>query len=204
MDIVTECRRRLALLILIAAIAALCVPTVHADEPGAPAGADHGHHDAHHERHEEQPATFGAALIKWLGKFHPAAANFPVGILVAAAVAELLFLLTGRPIFEGTARVCVWFGAITAVATGLLGWFMGGFTVVDKNWVMTVHRWIGTGSDLTAVLVLALSEASRRPGREATRRWYRAALFAVAVLVLVAGCFGGSLVYGLAHYVWPR
>src|SRR5262249_37312228 len=54
--------------------------------PAEPAGA-------------KPPRSFFAKLIGWLGKSHPAAVHFPVALLTAAAVAELLRLVTGKPAF---------------------------------------------------------------------------------------------------------
>jgi uncharacterized membrane protein len=148
------------------------------------------------------PESFGHRLIGWLGKFHPPAANFPIALLVAAAVAEFLAVVRRSPIFDGASRFCVWFGALAAAATGTLGWFMGGFRLTDPDWTMTVHRWLGTATDASALIALALSEIGRRPGNERVRGIFRVLLFLVALMVLAAGFFGGAQIYGLHHYDW--
>src|SRR5207249_4385259 len=86
---------------------------------------------------ERKPSQgFFEGLIRWLGKFHPAAVNFPVALLSAAAVAELLRMATGRPAFDVAARYCLWFGFLTAVVAGILGWFTGGFQLTDASWII--------------------------------------------------------------------
>jgi uncharacterized membrane protein/mono/diheme cytochrome c family protein len=157
------------------------------------------------EASEFAPSSSGffAKLIAWLGKFHPAAVHFPIGLLTAAAVAELLRLATAKLAFADAARYCVWFGSIAAVGAGALGWFLAGFRVSDASWIMTMHRWLGTFVVAWCGLVLVLCEASRRPDRRQARLWFRAALFIVAALVSVTGFFGGALVFGLDHYTWP-
>ena len=132
-----------------------------------------------------------------------AAANFPIALLVAAGLAEILFAATGRPVFDAASRFCLWFGALAAVLTGTLGWFLGGFRTVDPSWIMTTHRWLGTSTDVLAVLALLLGEASRRPSRQRARRWFGVLLVVVALMVLAAGFFGGALIYGIWHYSWP-
>jgi plastocyanin/uncharacterized membrane protein len=149
------------------------------------------------------PGGRAGEIIRWLGKFHPPAANFPIALLVAAAVGEVLLVLTGRQGFDAASRFCLWFGALAAVLTGTLGWFRGGFRPVDTSWIMTTHRWLGTSSDVMAVLALLVGEASRRPGRQRARRWFGALLVVVALMVLAAGFFGGALLYGIRHYDWP-
>jgi hypothetical protein len=48
-------------------------------------------------RDAEQPESFHGKLIRWLGGFHPAVMHFPIALLTAAAVAELLCLVRGKP-----------------------------------------------------------------------------------------------------------
>ena len=105
--------------------------------------------------------------------------------------------------FDAANRYCLWFGALAAVLTGALGWFLGGFRAVDPSWIMTTHRWLGTSTDVLAVVTLLVGEASRRPGRQRARRWFGVLLVVVALMVLAAGFFGGALVYGIRHYDWP-
>jgi uncharacterized membrane protein len=151
----------------------------------------------------QPPGGFFEKLIRWLGQFHPPAVHFPIALLTAAAVAELLRLATGKPGFDAASRYCIWFGALTAVVAGALGWFLGGFRLTDDSWVLTTHRWLGTATVACAGLVLVLTELSRRPDRRRTRRWFRVTLLVVAGLVLVTGFFGGAVVFGLDHYAWP-
>jgi mono/diheme cytochrome c family protein/uncharacterized membrane protein len=142
-------------------------------------------------------------LQAWLGKFHPPAVNFPIALLAAAALAEFLRIVTGRPFFDAPARFCLWIGAGTACLAALLGWFLAGFHLTDDDWVKTTHRWLGTSTAACALLLLLLSEISRRWPSGFPRLCYRLTLFGLAGLVTVTGYFGGALVLGLNHYAWP-
>ena len=150
-----------------------------------------------------RPTRFFKKLIRWLGKFHPPVVHFPIALLTAAAVAELLRLVTGKPAFDAISRFCIWFGTFTAVVAGILGWFLAGFRFTDASWAMMMHRWIGTFTVAFAVLVLVLSEMSRHPARHRTQVGFRVTLFVVAVLVSVTGFFGGAVVFGLNYHAWP-
>jgi mono/diheme cytochrome c family protein/uncharacterized membrane protein len=157
------------------------------------------------EAREAEPATgFSEKLLGWLGRFHPATVHFPVALLTAAAVAELLGMATGKRSFDAITRYCVWFGALTAVAAGVLGWLLGGFSLTDASWILMTHRWLGTSTVACAVLVLGLSELSHRSDQRRNRIGFRIVLFAGAILVLVTGFFGGAVVNGLDHYTWPQ
>ena len=86
-----------------------------------------------------EQSDFGR-LTGWLGRFHPAMVHFPIGLLVSAALAEALFLVTGRTLFDSAGRVCVSFGALGAVPAATLGWFLGGPRLTDSDWILAAHR----------------------------------------------------------------
>jgi hypothetical protein len=74
--------------------------------------------------------------------------------------------------------------------------------VTDADWILTSHRWLGTSTAACAVVVLVLSELSRRPGRPG-RGVFRLVLLLSTGLVLVTGFFGGALMHGIDYYAWP-
>ncbi|HNO78140.1 MAG TPA: hypothetical protein PKN33_08780 [Phycisphaerae bacterium] len=163
------------------------------DEPPA---ADHDHkHD-----HEHGPGFIGK-LIAWLGKFHPLTVHFPIAMLLGTALAELLLIATRRPIFVNAGRFCLWIGCLGAVVSAVLGWYFGGFRLVDDSWILTTHRWLGTSTAALSVLLLVVAERTFRR-TNASRTSYRTILFISAGLVGVTGFLGGSLIYGLNHYAW--
>jgi uncharacterized membrane protein len=147
--------------------------------------------------------TVLAKLVRWLGKFHPPAVHFPIALLTAAAVAELLGLLIGKRAFDDVSRYCVWFGSISGVGAGVLGWFAGGFHLTDASSVVMAHRWLGTGTVVGAAILLALCELSRPLDRRRARACFRVMLLIVALAVTATGFLGGAVVFGLDHYRWP-
>src|SRR5262249_30801683 len=156
------------------------------------------------EAEEEAPVPgFAEKLIRWLGRFHPPATHFPIALLVAAALAELLGTVTRRPCFESAVRYCLWFGAGGALVSGLLGWFLGGIALADRSPILAVHRWVGTAAALGACLVLVLGEKGGRGSNErGIRLVFQLCLFTIALLVLVAGFLGGGMIYGLHYHEW--
>jgi mono/diheme cytochrome c family protein/uncharacterized membrane protein len=188
-------------------------PTPGTRKGASPASSSERDGRREKEQEESTPAELAEAkpqsgffekLILWLGNFHPPAVHFPIALLTFAAVAELLRMATGKPAFDAISRYCVWFGTLTAVVAGTLGWFLGGFRLSDPSWVMMTHRWLGTSTVVCAGLVLLLSEVSRHPDRRGTRVCFRVMLLVVALLVSVTGFFGGAVTFGLDHYTWPQ
>ncbi|MCR9095709.1 MAG: hypothetical protein NXI30_15920 [bacterium] len=140
--------------------------------------------------------------LRWLGKFHPPVTHFPIALLTAAALAELLFLRTGSPAYRHALHFCVRIGAAAAVLAALLGWFFAGFRLVDEEWVMTAHRWAGTSVALFSLGLLLLTERLKGDATATAEFRFRAVLFTAAGLVGATGFLGGALLYGLDHYAW--
>ena len=148
---------------------------------------------------EASPRKVPKALA-WLGKFHPPVTHFPIALLVAATIAELLFMRTGKIQFDHAARFSVWLGASAALVAAPLGWFFAGFQLVDDEWVQTAHRWFGTATALwSGGLLFTLHQLTQTEG---SRGRFRLVLFAGAALVSITGFLGGSLLYGIDHYAW--
>ncbi len=157
-----------------------------------------GQHDYDRDHDQGTEVTGPARFIQWLGKFHPIVVHFPIALLVAAAVAELLHMATDKQMFVAAAQFSVWFGAIAAVVAAVLGWCFGGFQLVDEDWVITTHRWMGSATGAWAILVVVLNAVSSPQ----QRRSYLIALFVGAAMVGVTGFFGGALIHGLDHLSW--
>ena len=155
--------------------------------------------DAHEALHEHTPRGV-PRLLAWFGKFHPLLTHFPIALLIAAALAEILLMRRPGMLFEHAVRFCVGLGAVSAVGAALLGWLFAGFQLSDDEWLMTAHRWTGTATAFWAVLLFVVSE--RMVAGIVFRRSFRFALFAGAALVAASGFLGASLIYGLDHYAW--
>lgn len=163
----------------------------HAEPPAEAIEASSGH---------PYPPAGVPRPLAWLGKFHPALTHFPIALLSVAALAELLLLRRPSELLRHAVRFSVWAGAIGALIAAPLGWLFAGFRIVDDEWVMTAHRWLGTGVALWALVLLRQCERAYRP--VASRIFFRFTLFVGAASVGCVGFLGGSLIYGLDHYAW--
>lgn len=174
----------------------------HADEPPA-AAADDGTHEEHHELAHAHDLSGRSNLAVWIGKFHPPATHVPIGLLIGAAIAEIDMIVTGKPSFRHAAGFCLTLGALGAFGAATLGWFNGGLSFWDSDWIQATHRWLGTTTAARSVVTLVFYlRASRNEPGPRSLSWYRAGLFITAALVGATGFFGGALVYGINHYAW--
>ena len=147
-------------------------------------------------------AKGGWCWVRFAGKFHPVVVHFPIALVIAAACAEVLSWWARGSLFRDAARYSLALGAVLAVITVLLGWAAGAFAAYPGlSWVLSVHRWTGTGAGTLIVITAILSEVAYRKQRALLRRAYQAFLFLSTLLVGITGHFGASLVYGLDHFV---
>ena len=134
-----------------------------------------------------------SGVIAALKKLHPATIHFPIALFLMAAATELFVMRRKDAGLESAVRVLVHGGAIGAVVAVLFGWIHTGLWF-GGDAVMQVHRWNGM---LIAVLGLAMAYLASRAS--ASRTALRAAIFAMAALVLVQGFLGGELAHGANH-----
>jgi uncharacterized membrane protein len=134
------------------------------------------------------------------GRFHPLLVHFPIALVLIAAVAELVSLITQFPEWHLVAVANIRAGAACAVAAAGAGWILASSRIVQASADLEWHRWLGGAA---AVAAVAAALATAEMGRTPRRLWlYRMALFWAAALVAVAGHFGALLVWG-ADFLRP-
>lgn len=159
-----------------------------------------GEGDEHAHSHDSGERS---RLAAWVGKFHPPATHLPIGLLIGAAIAELGMVTSRNTWFRHAAGFCLALGTVGAIIAATLGWFNGGFVLLDDDWVQATHRWLGTSTAGLSLLSLVLFARAARPGASSGAVVaYRVVLLVTASLVSATGFFGGALVYGINHYAW--
>jgi uncharacterized membrane protein len=158
-------------------------------------GAMHEMMEDHAAALEEQAdKTFPERLMSWLGRTHPFAVHFPIALFPVALVALVLARRRGETVELIRALIIV-AGASNTLAAAL-GWFTGGFVLVDTDPVQLWHRWIGTALAVLGGVVAVW--ALRRRGSVYSRGMV-VALGALTLLLLVQGWLGAALVHGMNH-----
>lgn len=140
---------------------------------------------------DEPPRAFA-----WtdLGVLHPALVHFPVGLLLAAVLAELLVACGARGL-RTASRFCAWLGFLGGLAAGAAGWLLAEETV-DR--LLEVHRWLGVAT-VGSALLLALSLEGRARGG-GSRPLHVTLVVATAVLVALTAHRGGAMTWGTDLY----
>ncbi|MDQ8188086.1 YHS domain-containing protein [Pelagicoccus sp. SDUM812002] len=151
----------------------------------------HEHGDSEHD-HSDHGESGSSPIISLLGKLHVLAVHFPVALIPFAALLAILSPLLRKPAFNQLADISLFAGAFAAVGAAIMGWIAASQSSYPDNLsvILEYHRWLGTSVATLAVLVSAVILYWPK-----TR--YRIPLYAaLTLLVLTAGHFGGSLIYG--------
>jgi uncharacterized membrane protein len=136
-----------------------------------------------------------------IGRLHPVLVHFPIGLVLIAAVAEMVAMMTGRWDWRSVAVANVRAGAVFTIGATIAGWRLASSAGIEATSSLEWHRWLGTIAAV-AVFAAALAAAGAR-GRSGFVVWaYRIALFWAAALVAVTGHLGGLLVWG-ADFLRP-
>lgn len=146
------------------------------------------------DRSKESPS---ARLFDWLGRLHPIIVHFPIAFFPAAFFTAIVG--RRRPAFAKPVQFLVVAGGIIAPIAAILGWFDGGFTLATDDWMLSYHRWLGTGIGIGA-LALAIW-AIRKPEDDRGSSMILA-LGLMTVAIVTQGWFGGALVHGIGHMDW--
>jgi uncharacterized membrane protein len=171
----------------------------------AGSSAASGHGDAQISAHMEgmvhgqeqtgAPKTFGQRLVSWLGRLHMVVVHFPIAMIIGAFAVELVGLRRKSRDYQHAAYVMLIVGAIGAIAAAFLGWFAGGFYLTDRNTVLMIHRWLGTGIAAFSLVLVYLAGASRN-APERSRTLLLAFLALAGTAISVQGFLGGTFMHG--------
>lgn len=166
---------------------------------------NHDHESAgHNHATDHGQGSVVPPAVSYLGKFHPMVVHFPIALLLAAALSEVIGAVRKQERVSVATHYCLLLGTMSAVAGAALGWANAWGTqysdAVAGFQVLTVHRVLGTAVALASVVCLAVAVRAQRSGDRSTVTLFRVALLMTAVLVGAAGHFGAMLVFGLDYF----
>jgi mono/diheme cytochrome c family protein len=141
-------------------------------------------------------------FLLWLGKFHLLLLHFPIALVVAAGVAELLSFAriaqtTSSP--SEAVRFCLWLSALAAIPTVAAGWlFASAGNGAGSPDILTAHRWLGTAAAVWLLIAAILAERDARYGiRSNIVRFF---LLIAILTTAIAAHLGGLLARGVDFF----
>jgi len=138
-----------------------------------------------------------SAAVHYAGQFHPLLVHFPIGLLLAAALAEIVFVVRKEQRYRSAAEFCLVVGTIGSCAAAASGWFFA----EDNGYALTTHRWLGIATTLFALAACQYAARVRTlPADEAPTLGYRIALAATIGLLVVTSHLGGIATWGESFF----
>jgi uncharacterized membrane protein/YHS domain-containing protein len=167
--------------------------------PPAPVVATSEHPEQHDHTRDHHAAS---SPIRLLGKLHPLVVHFPIALILAAFLAEALFVATKRETFDHCTRFILPLGAAGAVVAASVGWIDALYVNYpgELETVLFRHRWLGVSTAVTALTAAILYETAKRTNDRSSRIGYRVALTLATLLVGLTGHLGASLIYGTDYF----
>jgi uncharacterized membrane protein len=138
-----------------------------------------------------------ADLSLFFGRFHPLVVHLPIGILLFAALLEVLALVKKSEHLQLAIRVALLTGAGSAALAALSGYALSGAGGYDEQ-TLFWHQWLGISVGVLALLTWWVKQKRRLPavGQRAGGRWLGLGLL---VLIGLTGHLGGNLTHGSTY-----
>jgi mono/diheme cytochrome c family protein len=140
-------------------------------------------------------------LIRWLGKFHLLLLHFPIALMLAAALGEVLSMYRGSRVPGPAVGFCLSLAAIVIVPTVVLGYFHAASgNGVSSPQLLTAHRVLGTIACGWVVVTAILARLDTKHGARSLR--VRVALIVGSGVVAMTAHLGGLMAHGSNFFDW--
>lgn len=123
-----------------------------------------------------------------LGRLHPLAVHFPMGLIVVAWLMELLIWRRTRNDFAPAIKVLMMIATVSAVLSVVFGLFLINTEDYGGD-LLSVHQWTGIATALFAAITTYSYFKS-------SRRFQKIGLTLTVAVVTIAGHYGASLTHG--------
>ena len=134
-------------------------------------------------------------ILRLVGKFHLLMIHFPIALVLAAGLGEMLSLWRRSSTPSESVRFCLLVAALAAIPTACLGWLhaLAGNGVGSPQ-LLLAHRWFGTTAAVWLVVAAVCSERDSRRGVRS--RSVRLLLMLGILLTVLTAHLGGRLAHG--------
>ena len=138
----------------------------------------------------------------WLGRLHPGLVHFPIALIVVALAAEVFCIVTREGRYADTARFLVNIAAWVSIPVAATGFLRAGHVTLDDagQHVFAIHRIFGIATPVLAFLCAGLAAGVRRSGQIWELMLFRVVLVMTAVSAIMAGLYGGEIVFGAGFF----
>lgn len=130
--------------------------------------------------------VFLFSLTGFLGGFHPLLVHLPIGILLLAALFQLLSKNEKFQALAGAVRITLFLGMLSAIASCISGYFLSISGDYDENLIFN-HQWFGIALAITSIGAWLLNRLNKN------KSWVS---ILMVLLIFITGHYGGSITHG--------
>jgi uncharacterized membrane protein len=134
-------------------------------------------------------------LWQFFGRLHPLAVHFPLGLLLFAAILELITIRNFSSHLRPGINLLVIAGVIASIFSAVLGLLLSRQGDYGKD-LLGLHQWVGIATVLSGVITWFLLNRILVTKKISLIKYYRGILFFCAAVLSVTGHFGASLTHG--------
>lgn len=129
------------------------------------------------------------AIFQFVGRLHPLVLHFPIVLILASFLFELLVQKGNKPTYAEPAALLLWLGAYSAVISAIAGSLLSVNGGYGGN-TFAFHQWFGLATSIIAALLIQI----RANG--ALAKLFIPAFGGLTALLILTGHYGASLTHG--------
>lgn len=134
-------------------------------------------------------------FVLFLGRFHPVVIHLPIGFLLLALLFEGLARFRSATQLEPAIPLTLGMGAAFSFISSIAGLLLSLGEAYEET-LVNRHMWLGFSVAIVSTAAFVLKKKQRREPSRSTDRGYVISLIGSAVLLVLAGHFGGALTHG--------
>ena len=126
-------------------------------------------------------------IPEFIGRFHPLLVHLPIGILLLAALFQLLALKPKFASLHAATSIALFWGMVFAILSCISGYFLSQSGDYDEEMVST-HQWFGISTAFISLIAYLFNRWENE-----FAKWV---ILLMVPLIFVTGHLGGSLTHG--------
>jgi uncharacterized membrane protein len=127
------------------------------------------------------------SLTEFIGRFHPVLVHLPIGMLLLAAIFQLISLKQKTASLGPAINITLFGGMMSAIFSAVSGYLLSTTEDYDASLIST-HQWFGIAVAVISIGAYILNKLQNR-----YTKWV---ILIMTILVVITGHLGGSITHG--------
>lgn len=127
------------------------------------------------------------SITEFIGRFHPVLVHLPIGILLIAALFQLLSSKEKYQSLYTAVTIALFWGMLSAVASCISGFLLSKSDDYDEA-LISKHQWLGISVAVVSAIAYYLQKKNNKQVK-----WI---LVVMSLLIIITGHLGGSITHG--------